>query len=70
VVDDLQRPFLSHFDSIEGHEKASFLEMLDFMLQMITRHDFADAFREPQLQGLRGQTSGLVHNVVIVSVSE
>jgi hypothetical protein len=44
VVDYLQRPFLSRFDSIEGHEKASFLEMLDFMLQMITRHDFADAF--------------------------
>jgi hypothetical protein len=44
VVDDLQRPFLSHFDSIEGHEKASFLEILGFMLQMITRHDFSDAF--------------------------
>ncbi len=44
MIDDLPRSFLSRFDSIEGHEKASFLEMLDFMLQMITRHDIADAF--------------------------
>jgi hypothetical protein len=70
VVDDLQRSLLSRFDSIEGHKKASFLEMLNFMMQMITRHDFADTFREPQLQGLRGQASGLVHNIVIVGVSQ
>ena len=69
MVDDLPRSFLSRFDSIEGHEKASFLEMLNFMLQVITRHNFADAFRKPQLEGLRSKTSGFVNNVVVVGVT-
>ena len=44
MVDNIKRCILSRFDTIQGNEKASFLEMLNFMLQMITRHDFTDAF--------------------------
>ncbi len=70
LLNNLKWSQLPRFNASHCKEKALFLKMFHFVLELVAGHNLSNTSLKPHLQGLRGNAPRFTHNILVVGVTK